>query len=76
MSVITRNYITNLTSLAYTKHLASLSKYHTFYVLDHNGECVDEFDEWQDAVDCYKNQSPPELVGAWLLYGVQMVTLN
>jgi hypothetical protein len=72
----TRNYLVNLTSIAYTKNPIFTSRYHTFVVLDHNGECVDEFDTWQDAQQCYINQSPVEFVGAWLLYGVTQVTLN
>ena len=71
----TQNVLYNLTPYAYTKR-NPLPDAHTFVVLDHNGECVDEFDEWEDARKCYLNQSPETLVGAWLIYGVCMVQVH
>lgn len=71
----TLNVCKNLTPYAFSKR-NPLPTAHTFFVLDHNGECVDEFDLWEDARECYINQSPAELVGAWLLYGITTETLN
>lgn len=71
----TRNYSYNITSVMYS-NVNPVPLAHTFYVLDHNGECVDEFDEFADAQFCYRNQSPAHLVGAWQVFAVQMVTLN
>lgn len=75
MPVETRNVTVNLTHYAFSK-VNPLPNAHTFFVLDHNEECVDEFDEWEDARLCYQNQSPEYLVGAWLIYGIVMVTTH
>lgn len=46
---------------------------HTYFVLDHEGICVGEFDTWEKAAQCYLEQSPCELIGAWLLFGLKAV---
>lgn len=71
----TLNITSNLTRFAYCK-TSPLPNAHTYLVIDHNGECVNEFSEWEDATQCYLNQSPETLVGAWLIYGVCMVQVH
>lgn len=73
--VKTKNYSYNITPFMYS-NTNPVPLAHTFYVLDHNGECVDEFSDFNSAKDCYINQSPETLVGAWQVFAVQMVTLN
>lgn len=73
--MLTKNYSYNITSVMYS-NVNPVPLAHTFYVLDHNGECVDEFDEFSDAQLCYRDQSPAHLVGAWQVFAVQMVILN
>lgn len=73
--VKTKNYSYNITPIMYSNR-NPIPLAHTFYVLDHNGECVDEFDTFEEAKECYMNQSPETLVGAWQVFAVQMVTLQ
>jgi hypothetical protein len=72
---VSRNYMKNVTPFAYQNN-SPVPDAHTYFVIDHNGECVDEFDEWKEAKECYQSQSPENLVGAWLIYAVELVTLN
>lgn len=71
----TQNIMQNLTCFAYSKR-NPLPQAHTYLVIDHNGECVDEFSEWEDATQCYLEQSPENLVGAWTIHGIFMVQVH
>ncbi len=74
-AVKTKNYSYNITAVMYSNR-NPVPLAHTFYVLDHNGECVDEFDTFEAAKKCYINQSPEHFVGAWQVIAVQMITLQ
>jgi hypothetical protein len=71
----TRNYMKNVTCYAYSSK-SPCENAHTYFVMDHNGECVCETSDWSDAVEYYRSESPETLVGAWVVYAVELVTLN